>query len=295
MLAWRLILGAVFIAALVGLFALDARLRPAGILLTPFALALAAAATSETLSLLEERKLYPWSPSTHAGVLLVVLAGAAPLLGLPRAEPGDLTWLLLALVMAAAAAWATEMIRYREPGQSTVRVALAALCAVSIGVPFALLIRLRLAGPEAAWGGLGIASMLVVVKMADTGAYTVGRLFGRRKMSPHLSPGKTLEGAAGAIVFGCAGAWLSRVFLGPLMTGVAAPLAPRWDWLAYGLSLSLVGMAGDLAESMLKRDMNRKDSSHWLPGFGGVLDLLDSVLAVAPLAFVWWVYGWITP
>lgn len=297
MLVWRLTLGALLIAALVGLFVADSRVEPAGALVAVVALLLAWTATGEALALVAERHLEPSRGATLAGVTLVLLAGAAPLARAPRSEPGDLTWLLLALGVATAMAWAAEMIRYREPGPSTVRAALAVLAAASIGVPLALLIRLRLAGPQAAWGALGIASMLVVVKLADIGAYSVGRLVGRHKMAPRLSPGKTWEGAVGAILFGCLGAWLSRVVLGPVLTGasVEQPLAPRWDWLAYGLSLTLVGMAGDLAESLLKRDMNRKDSSRWMPGFGGVLDLIDSVLAVAPVAFGWWVYGWIHP
>jgi phosphatidate cytidylyltransferase len=63
--------------------------------------------------------------------------------------------------------------------------------------------------------------------------------------------------------------------------------------LSYGVLIGLVGLLGDLAESLLKRDLGRKDSSNWMPGFGGVLDLLDSILFAAPVAFVCWVAGWV--
>jgi phosphatidate cytidylyltransferase len=61
-----------------------------------------------------------------------------------------------------------------------------------------------------------------------------------------------------------------------------------WGWLIFGLSIGIAGMVGDLAESLLKRDMGRKDSSPWMPGFGGALDLLDSILVAAPVAYVCW-------
>jgi phosphatidate cytidylyltransferase len=105
-------------------------------------------------------------------------------------------------------------------------------------------------------------------------------------MAPVLSPGKTIEGALGGIAFACLGSWLALDVLFPAMTG-GDELPPRL-WLAYGAVIGLCGMAGDLAESLLKRDVGRKDSSDWLPGFGGVLDLLDSVLFAAPVAYVWW-------
>jgi phosphatidate cytidylyltransferase len=67
--------------------------------------------------------------------------------------------------------------------------------------------------------------------------------------------------------------------------------APDWGWIIYALLVSIAGLLGDLAESLLKRDAGVKDSSTWMPGFGGALDLLDSILAAAPVAYVWWVAG----
>jgi phosphatidate cytidylyltransferase len=140
------------------------------------------------------------------------------------------------------------------------------------------------------FGIAAIASLAIVVKMCDIGAYTFGRLLGRRKMTPVLSPGKTWEGAVGGLAFACLGSWLALNWLAPALS---AGLAPRsaWCWLGYGLFVGIAGILGDLAEPLIKRDVGRKDSSAWMPGFGGVLDLLDSVLFAAPVAFLCWKLG----
>jgi phosphatidate cytidylyltransferase len=65
--------------------------------------------------------------------------------------------------------------------------------------------------------------------------------------------------------------------------------APWWGWIAFGVIVGIAGMIGDLAESLFKRDMGRKDSSNWLPGFGGVLDIVDSLLIAAPVAYLCWI------
>jgi phosphatidate cytidylyltransferase len=131
--------------------------------------------------------------------------------------------------------------------------------------------------------------MIAVVKSGDTGAYAVGRLVGQHKMSPLVSPGKTWEGAAGAILFAMLAAWLCLTYL-PAALGVSDPL-PSWYWVVFGPTVGLAGLLGDLSESLFKRDMGRKDSSTWLPGFGGVLDVIDAVLFAAPVAYFCWLAG----
>ena len=135
-----------------------------------------------------------------------------------------------------------------------------------------------------------MASWIIVVKLGDIGAYSVGRLVGRHKITPLLSPSKTWEGAAGAFLFAIAGSWAVFSYLVPIVTS-GLPHGPSWGWLPFGLLLAAVGMAGDLAESLLKRDAGSKDSSRWLPGLGGVLDILDSLLLTAPLAWFCWSVG----
>jgi len=119
----------------------------------------------------------------------------------------------------------------------------------------------------------------------------VGRLFGRHKMSPHISPGKTLEGAAGALACSCLASWATFRWLVPATTRAAVPRGPWWGWVLFGLLVGLAGLLGDLAESLLKRDSQRKDSSTWMPGFGGILDILDSILLAAPVAYALWALG----
>ena len=96
-----------------------------------------------------------------------------------------------------------------------------------------------------------------------------------------------IEGSAGGLAFACLGSWAAFHLLVPLG---GRPNAPVWGWLAYGLLVGTAGMLGDLAESLLKRDLGRKDSSTWMPGFGGLLDVLDSILLAAPVAYLCWAF-----
>lgn len=118
---------------------------------------------------------------------------------------------------------------------------------------------------------------ILAVKCSDIGAYTFGKLFGKHKLSPRVSPKKTWEGLAGAIV---AAAIVSIAFAG--VFGIIR------IWLApiFGACMAVVGQLSDLAESMLKRDAQLKDSSNRVPGFGGILDVVDSLLFAAPTAYV---------
>ena len=128
--------------------------------------------------------------------------------------------------------------------------------------------------------------------MSDAGAYFVGKRLGRRKMAPGLSPGKTVEGLVGGVVSAIATAGLFFL-LAERLGGIVVQ-----SWVAvfgYGLTLSLVGVFGDLCESLFKRDMNTKDSSGWLPGLGGIMDTADSILFTAPVAFLWWTTGLLGP
>ena len=121
-----------------------------------------------------------------------------------------------------------------------------------------------------------LASIITVV-VTDIGAYVTGLRFGRHKLAPNISPGKTWEGFAGSIVF----AVVAGILLAILMLH-----QPWWVGLVMGVLLALVGTAGDLTESLIKRDIGVKDISTWLPGHGGFLDRLDSILPSAAVAYV---------
>jgi phosphatidate cytidylyltransferase len=121
-----------------------------------------------------------------------------------------------------------------------------------------------------------LASIVIVV-VTDIGAYASGLAFGKHKLAPTISPGKTWEGFAGSIVV----AVVAGILLGWLMLG-----QPWWVGLVMGVLLALVGTMGDLSESLIKRDLGVKDISTWLPGHGGFLDRLDSILPSAAVAYV---------
>jgi phosphatidate cytidylyltransferase len=115
--------------------------------------------------------------------------------------------------------------------------------------------------------------VVLVCKGGDIGGYCLGRLFGRHKLIPHISPGKTVEGALGSLA---ASVLLAVVLRGPLLEPVVS--LPLWLALASGVVLNFTTQTGDLIESLLKRRCNAKDSSKLLPAHGGVLDLIDSLL-----------------
>jgi len=167
-----------------------------------------------------------------------------------------------------------------------------AIVYVGLLISFWALLRLH---RDNEWGMMALFSMLLIVKMADTGAFATGKLFGRHKLMPVLSPGKTWEGTLGGLVTACITAWLFFWFGGPAIVGTRYTMPPLWAVLVYALVLAVAGMIGDLAESLIKRDSNRKDSSTWLPGLGGVLDIIDAPLVAGPVAWICWALGLIGP
>jgi phosphatidate cytidylyltransferase len=287
LLRWRILLGGVLIAALVALLWLDAVTVP-GALLFFVALAVGLAAAHEVVTLFAGAGLHPLAGVIYGGTLLVIGSNAIPLFfrPVPDERPLErLAWPLLAFTATLLAALVGEMRRYRQPGGVIVNVALVTFAVAYVGVLWSFALQLRVLG-GATSGMTALVALLVVVKLGDIGAYTVGRLVGRHKMAPVISPGKTLEGAAGAVAFACLGAWL--VLEGaPEWFGFEVP-RPAWAWVVFGFVVGVAGLVGDLAESLFKRDMGAKDSSSWLPGFGGVLDLLDSILFAAPVAYLCW-------
>ena len=126
---------------------------------------------------------------------------------------------------------------------------------------------------------------LAICKAGDTTAFFGGRSFGRHKMAPRLSPGKTWEGAVCGILGGIGAAYLSAYLVGaPWSDTITSPFTGWWQPLVCGLVIAPVGMMGDLAESCLKRSGAVKDSSTAVPGFGGFLDIYDAILLNIPIA-----------
>lgn len=135
-------------------------------------------------------------------------------------------------------------------------------------------------GPIPATGRLLLLFLVVVVKCSDIGAYTAGSLFGRHKMIPRLSPNKTWEGFAGGMALSVAASVCFSLSLDGKLGNVPLPLGHA---ILLGLILGGTGVIGDLFESLLKRASSTKDSSKVVPGMGGLLDVLDSVLFGAPV------------
>jgi phosphatidate cytidylyltransferase len=141
--------------------------------------------------------------------------------------------------------------------------------------------RINFATPN---GRYFVMFLVVVTKFTDIGAYLVGSTFGRHKMIPRLSPNKTWEGTFGGVVFAVISGGL---FYRYMRHELALPGMRMADALVLGVLLGAAAVIGDLAESLIKREAGVKDSSHWLPGHGGALDLIDSLLFTAPLLYVY--------
>ena len=289
-LFWRLTLSAIIIPSLIALFVVDHHLGSRAPLLLVLTLLLAARAAWELCDLLRVRNISVHSPSVIAGCVGVVSAAWYLPLATGKTEFACglvLAPILLAYVTAVLALFLTEAARFREPGRSMESLSTAIFTVSYVGLLLAVTAQLRwVAGADA--GYLVLASMVVATKFGDIGAYTLGRLFGKRKMAPVLSPGKTWMGALGAVLGSALAGWAWLQFATPLFNADWQP--PAWYVsLFYGAVMGVVGLLGDLSESLIKRDVQKKDSAILMPGFGGLLDLLDSILFAGPVAYLLWI------
>ncbi len=261
------------LTALVGIPLLVGVLWQGGWVLIGAVVAMAVAGMLESYRLLGRAGL----PAYRAGGLVLgLLLVLAPVW--PPARPLAIVWGVGILVRAP----------FRRVPLSEAPARLAATFfgalypAALLGSVLALRLHPGPGGQQAFWLTLGL---FVMIWAADTLAYAVGRLMGKRPLAPRVSPGKTWEGFLGGLV----GALLAAVVL---RLSVLAFL----DWphvLVLGLLCGAIGPPGDLAESLLKRAAGVKDASNLLPGHGGVLDRFDALLVVAPLAYCYlrWVAG----
>jgi len=217
---------------------------------------------------------------------------AATALAAPTAAVG---WAAAAFMAGVFALFAAEVAAYRPHGRAAERLAAATFILAYLGLPLAFMVSLRLVcvenlgAEQRGPGHIGIVpllSLVAVVKAGDVAAYAVGSLVGRTRLAPVLSPGKTWEGAAASVAGALAAAWLVLE-----RSGLDAAGRPWGGWVVYGLAVGLAGMLGDLGESLLKREAGTKDSGTSLGGLGGVLDLVDSLLFAAPVAWLLWAVG----
>ncbi len=171
-------------------------------------------------------------------------------------------------------------LHFGEKDGAIVDLAVSSFGLLYIAVPVGMILGI-LYSPNVD-GRWWVAYLLVVTKITDIGAYFAGSLWGRRKLAPTISPKKTIEGA----IFGLGCALLASLIF-HLGSDYAGPFhLGTYEWIFLGLVLGAVGQFGDLSESLLKRDANKKDSNT-LPGLGGVLDSIDSILFNATIIFIY--------
>lgn len=170
------------------------------------------------------------------------------------------------------------MLAMAQTTQRQNRLALSLFGVMSIAVAWAALVDMWLY--RGAWY---LLSMMMVVWVADIAAYFAGRAFGKRKLAPRVSPGKTWAGLGGGVLAVVAWVFISAQW----PDSFGAELMQNWSWFGatlFAILLALFSVVGDLFESLLKRRAGYKDSSQLLPGHGGVLDRIDALIPVAPLA-----------
>jgi phosphatidate cytidylyltransferase len=184
-------------------------------------------------------------------------------------------WLVVLGAVAFVVLWrlAEALSPVRRQGWRALGRDLAASILVQAYVPFLASFAVLLVSHDG--GQWWTLAFIILVVAVDTGAYASGLLFGKHPMAPAISPKKTWEGFAGAAVTSI----IAGIILAVLMLGM-----PWWFGLIFGPVLLLTATAGDLAESLIKRDIGIKDMSSWLPGHGGFLDRLDSILPSAAIA-----------
>jgi phosphatidate cytidylyltransferase len=274
-------MGACLIALAAAMLLGDRRFYPWYPFLFLFFAAVGVGATVELIGLLPD-PMRPPRLACAAAVLAVLAANWPYHLGFHAlGSPLELVGLVFAL--AVLGAFLLEMARFREPGGSVVRIAVGVWVIAYLGLLPSFLAQLRWPregdDPLGDRGALALALAIFVPKFCDIGAYFTGRFLGKHPMTPVLSPKKTREGFLGGLVIAALTALLGNWWFGVLGSHAAA--------LGFGVTVGLAGIYGDLAESLIKRDCRQKDASSAVPGFGGVLDVIDSIVFAAPVAYYW--------
>jgi phosphatidate cytidylyltransferase len=217
----------------------------------------------ELTSRLQERK------EIRAPLVPLAVGGAAMVVaGYVRGPEG--AWVAMALTALAVLVW-----RMTEPPEGYLRDVTAGVFA-AFYVPFlATFVALMLSADD---GPRRVLTFLLLTVVSDTGAYAVGWRFGKHKLAPRISPGKTREGLLGAVSF--------AMVVGALCMQFLIDDGTWWQGLLLGLAVAASATLGDLGESMIKRDLGIKDMGTLLPGHGGIMDRLDSLLPTAPVVWL---------
>lgn len=226
------------------------------------------------------------------GTAGIIAASCVPVLWpLAAGEPypsdcllGKLGWPMAAMLISLFANVAWFMPSYEQNSNFFLRAMTSGWVSCYFGGGFAFAIALRLVG-ESAWGLYLLVGIIVITKFADTGAYFVGRAFGKSKLCPNVSPGKTIEGLLGGMLFATLGGWIYFCIAGKFAFGDTIS-ASVIGVVLLGILLTLAGVIGDLLESIVKRETGCKDSGKLLPGLGGLWDVTDSLLPAFVVAYL---------
>lgn len=312
MLKQRLLYGALMILAIVAIVVLDGalsnralarvaaadavepernRLVACGLPVTLLVVMLTVLATYEMAGLCRTAGYRPvthWAATVGAGLAFLPwlermqreFAPVNPVMAFVAVQmPIALWWIAGGLLGACLAA----LLR-RTTERALTNMALTCFLILYLGLLGSFVVRIRLMELGAGGAAL-VVYYILTVKSSDIGAFFTGRTFGRHKLIPWLSPGKTIEGAFGAVLFSAGVAILGIVLWKQLPALGPAPLS-LMQALFFGVVMAVGGHLGDLTESAFKRDVGTKDSGQVVPAFGGLLDILDSPLFTAPIA--WW-------
>jgi len=244
----------------------------AAVLLLPTAWATMAAAVVFLVALWEWLRLSGIHDTVAQGVLMVVnLALMVALVWASRTDAG-FNWVLLQLMVVVGVLWwllASLWLKHFSFDNAYAKLLAATLAIVPAWCALAVI------HGEQPDGHVWLLAALAIVWAADTGAYFAGRRLGKRKLAPRISPNKTVEGMVGGIVAGVIVGLAFALFIGVSPSSLPAVALAS-------LVAVLFSVVGDLFESLLKRQAGVKDSSHLIPGHGGLLDRMDGVLAALP-------------
>ncbi|MEZ6136525.1 MAG: phosphatidate cytidylyltransferase [Pirellulaceae bacterium] len=303
MLRYRLLSAAIVISSALCFVALDAWAENwdcTGLWMVPLGGYLIYGSAIECVLMSRSKLGAPLAVPALIGCAGVMLAACIPLLWplSGSAYPqdcllGPLGWPLAAGALAIVGSFVWMIPSYQAESGFFSRAILAGWVSVYFGSCFAFALALRLNGSPG-WGLYLLVGMIVVTKFADAGAYFSGRAFGKHKLCPRVSPGKTMEGLVGGMATACLAAAIYFKLCAPWAFG---PNEVSIQWLgviALGVLLTLAGVAGDLLESIFKREMGCKDSGQLLPGLGGLWDVTDSLLPAAVVGYLVVLTGWIS-
>ncbi len=205
---------------------------------------------------------------------------------------GRVGWIAIGAMLASFSLAVDSLLQFskahRESGHASAeRVAMAWLVSIAIVLytvaPMSMWWSIRMHG-DSATGMANLIGIVVLTKMADAGAYFVGKRFGRTKLSPVISPGKTVEGLLGGFAASSVAAYICYRGIFPTL-GIPGS-GTLWGPAVLACMLTAGGLVGDLTESMIKRTVEEKDSGAQLPGLGGVWDVTDSLLPAAVLGYL---------